>query len=727
MPAVHRRAPSGDTEKGKRDDDFRPRTSPSLSGPMGILWRWRKRRIVLVVLGCILLYLFVHNIPTDLPPIDERFGKPLRPGHVIHGAQEVKEPRGAPPRSEADSDQEGLHYFNGPIKFYRLATTLRGILRTGGSKAINRNILFAASSLKSVANLMPMACEMASADRNYVHLAILGRDPLPLEDILEINGVDKKSCSVYFHDARGDYAEFSSDMRAEVSVAGAMRHINDFMHPQAIIMDDSSLEDTFFIRAMRRKAKESRQALIEIPAGKYEEFLWMTKLDSGSLCNWFSPSIEILVQTAPGTSGGLIRLMKSLQRADYSGLKSPRLTIELPNDIEPFAKNYLEWLEWPPDQQASPLRVNGLSLRHRIPTKRMNSEQASLRFVEGFFPTSTNDDHVLVLSAQSEVHPLYLQYLYYLILEYRYSSYGTPEMDDLLGLALDVPTTFINGSTGFGPPHMDEVKKGDTLTAEQAESDAPAPFLYQAPSADASLIFGDKWIEFHNFLSRRLELAEAGKAVKHVKQVSETQPAWLEYLLELISARAWNVLHPATPMATVHVELARIPEEYVRDARANSLHTAPHQSDDENEPFLTADEPATVQPHAEYNQDPSPMPLHKMLPFNGEIPELQNLPHVYRNGKLFTPEGNKEFQQTYTTWFREHLGGCDPETATKVRVVHWLSADDLFCISGVEPKIVIESDDGEKGEPGAEASSTSSASAAAEKTEEASEPKEGET
>jgi hypothetical protein len=662
---------------------------------MALPWKWRKRRVVLVILGLALLYLFVHNIPTDLQPIDERFGKPLRPGHVVHGAQEAKEPRGAPPRSAADDDEgERMHYYNGPIKFFRLATTLRGISRTSGSRTANRNILFAASSLKSVANLMPMACEMGKVDRTYVHMALLGRDPLPLEDILEINGVDKDSCTVYFHDARGDFTEFSSDMRAEVSVSGAMRHINDFMHPQAIIMDDSTQEDAFFIRAMRRKAKELGRALIEVPANKYEEFLWMTKLDSGSLASWFSPSIDILIQAPAGSSGGLIRLLKSLQRADYAGLKPPRLTIELPNDIEPFAKHYIEWLDWPPDDKASPLRTNALSLRHRIPTGRVNSEQASLRFVEGFFPTSTSDDHVLILSPQSEVHPLYLQYLYYLILEYRYSSYGVPGMEDLLGLALDVPTTFLNGSSGFGPPHMDEVKKDDTMTAEEIDSDAPAPFLYQAPSADASLIFGDKWTEFHNFLSRRLQLAEAGKAEKHVKQVAETQPAWMEYLLELISARAWTMLHPATPMATVHSELAHIPEEYLRETKSPSPPET--QPSEKNEPFLTADEPPTLPSHPEsQDQDTSSsMPLHKLLPFDGELPQFTSLPHVYRNGKLFTPEGNAEFQDTYTTWFREHLGGCDKETAKRERVAHWLSADDLFCVPGI-PEDFLKEGEGE--------------------------------
>jgi hypothetical protein len=156
-----------------------------------------------------------------------------------------------------------------------------------GQRMANRNVLFAASSLQSVANLMPMACDMAKWDKNYVHLALLGRDALPLEEILEINGVSHEDCSVTFHDGRGDYSEYSTDLRLEASVAGALRHINEFMHPQAIITDDSSIEDAPFTRAVRLKGKIYNHPVIEIPEGAYEDFLWMTRLDSGSLGSWF--------------------------------------------------------------------------------------------------------------------------------------------------------------------------------------------------------------------------------------------------------------------------------------------------------------------------------------------------------------------------------------------------------------------------------------------------------
>ena len=658
----------------------------------------------MVLLGLVLLYTFIHNIPTDLGPIDERMGMALRPGHVVHGIQELKEPSGAPKYDEV-TDDVGEHYYNGPIKFYRLATTLHGIARTMGSRQANKNVLFAASSLKSVANILPMACEMGKWERNYVHMAILGRDPLSLEDILEVNGVhSKNSCTVYFHDARADYAQYSSDQRAEVSVSGAMKHINDFMHPQAIIMDDSSLEDQFFIRAMRKKAKDIRRTLIEVPDGRYEDFLWMTRLDSGSLASWHRLSIDILIHAPPDSSGGLIRLIKSLEKADYTGLRPPKLTIELPTNIESSVTRYLEWMDWPPDEKASPysLRTNALSFRHRIPSSRVTSEQASLRFLESFYPTNAYDNHGLILSPQVELDPMFLQYLYYVILEYRYSAYGAPESGEILGLSLDVPTTFLNGKDGFKQPKMSDMDTEDDPKFEDLDQTAQAPFLYQAPSSTATLIFGDKWATFHNFLSNRIAASQTGKAEKPQKLVSETEPAWAEYLLELMRARGWTMLHPASPFVTVHNELAHIPEEYLRepkkDRKEDELPQELPRSEEGEEAFLTASDPPTLQPHVEQEANKGVLPLQDVLPFNGDLPELPQLPHLYHDGKLIGPDEMRELQDRYVLHFRQHIGGCSATDAERKRFVQFMSTNDLFCLPGIDPQI----DDGPQFDDGQE-------------------------
>ena len=649
-----------------------------------------------MIAAVVMLYLFFQNIPTDLYPMEERFGMQYGSGYGTRGAPELKEPHDAPDRDTNSEDDEPQYYHNGPIKFYKLATSLHAIGRTLGSRQVNRNILFAASSLKSVANLMPMACEMGKWDKNYVHLAVMGRDPLPLQDILEVNGVHTNSCTVYFHDARPDYTEYSSTLRAEVSVTGAMKHINDFMHPQAIITDDSRLEDSFFTPSMQKKAKSLNRPLIEIPEGRYEDFLWLTRLDSGSLGSWHRPQVDILVHAPQDSSGGLIRLLKSLQKADYSGLRPPRLTIELPSYVEHFSKQYLEYMPWPPDDSNSPLKTSALSLRHRISATRATSESASLRFLESFYPTNTYDNHVLILSSQAELDPLFFQYLHYVILEYRYSVYETPESSELLGVSLDVPSSYLNGTKDFVPPVTADMPKDKGEKFKHLDSDMRVPFLYLAPSSTATLIFADKWSTFHNFLSNRMAAIQTGKAERSRKLVSETEPAWTEHLLELMMARRWNILYPASPFVTMHNELAQIPEEFMRENKGSAPDEPIHSPSLEEEPFLTAPDPPKTKSHTEQNEIRTNAPLQEVLSFNGELPELPQIPHLYHTGELVNLGDLIDRSESYVKHFRQHLGGCDSSEAGRNRVYRLLSTDDLFCLPGVEPEYQEEPEQDEK-------------------------------
>ncbi|KAK4574828.1 hypothetical protein LTR86_001670 [Recurvomyces mirabilis] len=683
---THARVFSKDEELGKRDDDFKPKrlsASNSFSQP----WRWRKRRLFSIVAILALLYLAYTHLAGNIRSVRRRRSAPstLRSGGIGGGVK--LEPTGAPPRPvvSADDNESSKHYFDGQIKFYRLAATLHEITRTMGSRPQNRNVLYAVSSLHSASNLIPMACEMAKWDRNYVHIAFLGRDPLPLEDILEVNGVDRDECAVFFHDARGDYSEHSTDKRAEVAVAGAMKHINDFMHPQAIIMDDSKVEDKFFTRAMRGKAIEMDRPLIEVPAGRYEEFLWMTRLDAGSLSSWFKPTIEILIHAPSDSAGGLIRLIRSLEGAEYAGFAIPKLTVELPSTIEPFAKRYLERLAWPPGSEAEPWQSSSLSLRHRIPATHVDSEQASVRFVESFYPSDRENNHVLVLSTQADVGTLFMQYLMYAILEYKYSTYGAWEAVDLLGISLDVPSTFVNTSTGFVPPRVRDMSAGKYTNAKAYNQADSPPFLYQAPSAAASLIFGDKWSVFHDFLANRLTASHLGTAEKKAKLMSKSEPAWLEYLLELMRARGWSMLHPSVPFVTVHNELASVPEEHLpledegRDAKATG-----EVKDTKNEPFLIAAETPAVTEHIE-RQTPDYQPLHHTLTFEGDLPELSHLPYLSHEGQLVDVATVIKAKEDAILSFRKQIGGCqDQATAGNHLVPDLTRTDDLFCLPGTE-------------------------------------------
>ena len=69
----------------------------------------------------------------------------------------------------------------------------------------------------------------------------------------------------------------------EVSVTASMEHINSFMHPQIIVIDDPNREDEFFVAALRSKAMDIGKGIIELPSDAIESMMWLTRLDSGSL------------------------------------------------------------------------------------------------------------------------------------------------------------------------------------------------------------------------------------------------------------------------------------------------------------------------------------------------------------------------------------------------------------------------------------------------------------
>ena len=188
---------SGDEELGKKFDDHRPsdgggRTSASL--PWRAPIRFRKGRIIFAVFICLALYSFFKYLPADFKPT----AGPRTPARGQSAAGLATAPTGKPPRDHMQQDEAGKHYFNGPIKFYKLAYSLQSIVHTKGFYPSNQNVVFAASSLKSASVMIPMACEMARWRRNNVHIVLLGRDDVSIHGIKEVNAVTA-DCDVYWH------------------------------------------------------------------------------------------------------------------------------------------------------------------------------------------------------------------------------------------------------------------------------------------------------------------------------------------------------------------------------------------------------------------------------------------------------------------------------------------------------------------------------------------------
>jgi len=55
------------------------------------------------------------------------------------------------------------------------------------------------------------------------------------------------------------------------------------MHPQALIIDDSAVEENHLREAAKARAPGLEIPLIELPQGGPKRLTWLTKLDSSSL------------------------------------------------------------------------------------------------------------------------------------------------------------------------------------------------------------------------------------------------------------------------------------------------------------------------------------------------------------------------------------------------------------------------------------------------------------
>ncbi len=487
----------------------------------------------------------------------------------------------------------------------------------------------------------------------------------------------------------------------EVSVTAAFNNLHSYIHPQVIITDYSPREDTFFTRSLRNKAQELDTPIIELPPDAAETLMWMTRLDTGSLRGkgallkyvhkllrtdqssaWHKANVELLIHAPPKSSGSLIRLLRSIETADYFESKRPDLTIELPADIDPPTQQFVENLVWPPADGSNQKHVSQVTLRHRIPRDRMASEEASVRLVESFYPQSPSHSHLLLLSSQTELSPHYYHYLKYVLLEYRYSSYGFQTPQNLLGISLELPSSHLNDSSPFTPP----LSKPSPYS--RAKPNQPTSFLWQAPDSNAALYFGDKWIEFHSFLSKRLEAKHSAQpdkpTPKHNKLVSEHYPSWMEYLLELMRARGYSVLYPnfdsTDGIVTIHNELYQPPEEFashtsVSDRLENSTPATPSPTD-----ALTADPSTYPLPKPPQNKERPLLTtsLLNLLPSEGDLPELTTIPRLSYNGRTITSADATTLATFYSGWFKSEIGGC---TGLKPKLRRPMSAADLFCFA----------------------------------------------
>jgi hypothetical protein len=261
------------------------------------------------------------------------------------------------------------------------------------------------------------------------------------------------------------------------------------------------------------------------------------------------------------------------------------------------------------------------------------------------------------------------------VLEYKYSSAALMQEWDirLMGISLDLPATYINVTAPSIPPtKKDAPPKSpnpleDTPTlSPDPPSDGPTPFLWQAPSSNAILFTGTKWVELHGFVSRLLDaqhrLPSTPSSFLSSKSVSKRFPSWLEHALRLARARGYWTLYPgdsaAGHFATVHTELYRAPEEY-----------------EEEEEF-----PVKTSPEKGSGEGKGQKTLARELVLNhegGMLPPFRELPLLSWDGRVVSLTELDQTAAEYTVEFREAVGGCEDLKAFELLAKG--DGADLFC------------------------------------------------
>ncbi len=259
--------------------------------------------------------------------------------------------------------------------------------------------------------------------------------------------------------------------------------------------------------------------------------------------------------------------------------------------------------------------------------------------------------------------------LKYSLLEYRYSA--ASEFNNwgrhLFGISLEQPLITLDGEQPFNPPlfqHPEDISGPNQGT--------PNPFLWQAPTSNAVLFLGEKWIELHDFVSRTMQANEKFDVMPTVvseKVISRQHSSWLEHILRLARVRGYWFLYPGKEvgehLAAVHGELYNMPEEYAGSKASDASY----------EKIQRIRQKARSAPETQL----SPLSLLDTLPNNGDLWPLTALPITTWEGTEVDSQDFRGRANDFELIFKGAVGGCDLETGKGQKVYEEGSTQDLFC------------------------------------------------
>lgn len=262
--------------------------------------------------------------------------------------------------------------------------------------------------------------------------------------------------------------------------------------------------------------------------------------------------------------------------------------------------------------------------------------------------------------------------LKYVLFEYRYSA--TAEFHNwgrhLFGISLEQPLMTLDGKQPFTPPLF---QHPEGINAQSGKTSNP--FLWQAPTSNAVLFLGEKWMELHDFVSRTLQVKEMFDVVPATiseKAIGIQHPSWLEHALRLARIRGYWFLYPGIEVAehltSIHGELYNVPEEYMNSEAPDSGAAGGKEAESMKRHVRAAPEIQL-----------SPVSLLDTLPDNGYLWPLTALPITAWEGAEVDPRDFRLEANDFELAFKKTVGGCDLESGQGLKGYEVASARDLFC------------------------------------------------
>lgn len=285
-----------DEELGKRDDDHKPSaTSQWVPKAVPSVMAWRAKRIFGGLLGLVAVYFFIVNMPNDLGPAQTRYsnrmgtayappagirpflGSEGPPNGQAHppadtAARARADVRGStPPPAEGGQSilDQTIHSFDGPVKFYHLASSLHAIAR--------------------IQNL-ETACLPTTPDeerRRLLSFVVSGGGPTGVEFAAELfDMLNEDVCKYYPKLLRNEISVHVIQSRGHIlnTYDEALSRYAEarFAHDQVDILTNSRVKEVQPDRIIfTQKDEEGKVVTKEIPMGFC---LWSTGVSQAPIC-----------------------------------------------------------------------------------------------------------------------------------------------------------------------------------------------------------------------------------------------------------------------------------------------------------------------------------------------------------------------------------------------------------------------------------------------------------